>query len=444
MDAFSTDSTVRSWGRVTKATHLVARPSFRDQLPGLLNGRPADLSVLAIGLGRSYGESGLNADGALIGTAGVDRLIDFDASTGILHAEAGVSLAQVLEFAVPRGFFLPVTPGTKFVTLAGAVANDVHGKNHHRAGTFGRHVRGIGLLRSDGSRHWLTPEDASGLFAATVGGLGLTGLITDVAVALRPIKASRLDAEMIPFGHVREFFGLTRDSLADREYTVAWIDCLKGGDALGRGIFTRADHASGGPLSVEPSAGPRMPLDLPGFALNRLSIAAFNWLYFHKLRLSAGRTSMSYNGFFYPLDGIADWNRMYGGRGFYQYQSVVPPTAAEEATVEMLKQIGRAGQGSFLVVLKTFGALVSPGMLSFPIEGTTLALDFPNKGASTLALLDRLDAVVKEAGGRLYPAKDGRLPATMFRQGHRRLAEFTGHVDPAFSSSFWRRMMERE
>lgn len=444
MAAYVADDTVRSWGRVLKAGHSVATPAFRDELGRLVAGRPAGTSLLAVGLRRSYGESGLNDGGSLIDMSRLDRLIGFDPETGILHAEAGVSLAQVIDFAVPRGFFLPVTPGTKFVTLGGAVANDVHGKNHRQAGTFGRHVRGIGLLRADGTWRRLTPQDNDGLFAATVGGLGLTGIITDVELALKPIAASRLDAETVPFGHIGDFFALDRESAGGHEYTVAWIDCLKGGAALGRGIFTRANHAAEGPRIVERGAGPRLPVDLPGFALNRLSIGAFNRLYYHRLRLAAGRKPMSYNGFFYPLDGIADWNRMYGARGFYQYQSVVPRAAAEEATAEMLKQVARAGEGSFLVVLKSFGALPSPGMLSFPMEGTTLALDFPNKGASTLALLDRLDAIVDEAGGRQYPAKDGRMQASMFRRGYGRLDDFSRHVDPAFSSSFWRRMTGRQ
>ena len=243
---------------------------------------------MPVGLRRSYGESGLNADGALIDVSRLDRLISFDPETGLLHAEAGLSLAKLLEFAIPRGFFLPVTPGTKFVTLGGAVANDVHGKNHWRNGTFGRWVRHMGLLRSDGSHHRLAPGENSELFAATIGGLGLTGLITDVAVQLLRIRSSDMDTEKIAFGNIAEFFELTGDSLNRFEHTMAWVDCLAAGDRLGRGIFTRANHAETGELRAENSSGPSMPLDLPEFMLNRYSVGLFNTLYFHGGRMRGG------------------------------------------------------------------------------------------------------------------------------------------------------------
>lgn len=443
MTGYIDDSSVVSWGRVHRFPHRVARPSFSDELPQLVKARP-DLPLLGVGYGRSYGDSGLNANGALIDMTRLDRLISFDAATGLLRAEAGMSLAEIIGFALPRGYFLPVTPGTRFVSLGGAVANDVHGKNHHAFGTFGRWVRGIGLMRSDGTRLELTPDDTTGLFAATVGGLGLTGLITDVTLALRPVSSAYLDTETTAFGNLGEFFALAASKVDAGEYSVAWVDCLAKGTSLGRGLFTTAAHSADGALVArEKSKGPAFPIDLPGFALNRVSISAFNALYYGLGRLNAGRRRQTFGPFFYPLDRIGNWNRMYGRRGMYQYQSVVPPNAAQDATAAMLSAISAAGQGSFLVVLKTFGALASPGMLSFPMEGTTLALDFPNRGADTLALLDRLDAIVREAGGRLYPAKDGRLPAPLFRTGYSRLSEFAAHIDPAFSSSFWRRMEQQ-
>jgi FAD/FMN-containing dehydrogenase len=441
MNGFVADPDIVSWGRVLRGCHLVARPAFRDELDALVTtGARETNGLLPVGLRRSYGETCLNADGALIEASRLDRFISFDPATGLLHAEAGLSLAKLLEFAIPRGFFLPVTPGTKFVTLGGAVANDVHGKNHWRNGTFGRWVRHMGLLRSDGSHHRLAPGENTELFAATVGGLGLTGLITDVAVQLLRIRSSDMDTEKIAFGNIAEFFELTAESLDGFEHTVAWVDCLAAGDRLGRGILTRSNHAETGALRVENSNGPSMPADLPEFVLNRYSIRLFNTLYFYGGRMRAGRQRQSCGGFFYPLDGISNWNRMYGARGMFQYQSVVPPASASAATKEMVKQISAAGQGSFLAVLKTFGALESPGLLSFPMKGTTLALDFPNRGRATLELFDRLDAVVKEAGGRLYAAKDGRIPKKMFVNGFPALGEFARHVDPAFSSSFWRRV----
>jgi L-gulonolactone oxidase len=430
-----------SWGRSLRAPHLGFSPGWRDELAPTLRAAAAapGPGVLGVGLGRSYGDSGLNAGGAVILTGALDRLIAFDAAAGVLRAEAGASLAALLEVIVPRGFFLPVTPGTRHVTLGGAVANDVHGKNHHGAGCFGRWVRALGLLRSDGTEHVLRPGDP--LFAATVGGLGLTGLITWVEIDLLPIASAQMEVEEEVFEGLEGFFDLA-EAAEGWPYTVAWVDCLARGPALGRGLFQRARHAAEGGLAVQrPPRLLRMPLDAPGFALNRASIGAFNALHFARGRRRAGRMRREpYLGFFYPLDGIAAWNRLYGRRGFFQYQCVVPLAAARAAMRAMLEAIAAAGEGSFLAVLKTFGALPSPGMLSFPMEGATLALDFPNRGARTLALLASLDAIVRAAGGRLYPAKDGRLPAAMFRAGYPRWEEFAALTDPAFSSSFWRRV----
>lgn len=437
---FAPDPSIVSWGRTLRAETAVARPSFRDQLGELIDARPHTAhGLLACGLRRSYGDSCLNDNGALIDATGLDHFISFDRANGLLEAEAGASLADILRAVIPAGYFLPVTPGTKFVTLGGAVANDVHGKNHHVAGTIGRWVRRLELLRSDGSVQRLEPGDPSGLFAATIGGLGLTGIITKVTLELRRITGSSMEVQTRPFGNLADFFALAAESEASHDYTVAWIDCLGIGATFGRGIFTRARHAAAGDLQVAPARALAVPLDAPGFTLNRWTLSAFNELYFRV----AGRSRdavVSYDPFFYPLDAIASWNRLYGRRGFYQYQSVVPPAAAEAATAEMLRTIAKAGQGSFLAVLKTFGDVPSPGLLSFPMPGTTLALDFANSGASTLALLDKLDAIVREAGGRLYPAKDGRLPRTMFEQGYPALERFRAHVDPGFSSTFWRRM----
>jgi L-gulonolactone oxidase len=437
---------ILSWGRVLRARHAVARPRWRDELPGLVKeGADAGCKLLGIGLRRSYGDSGLNPEGAVIDMAGLDRAIAFDPGTRMLRAEAGMSLDAVLQLMVPRGFFLPVTPGTRFVTLGGAVANDVHGKNHHRTGTFGCWVRRLGLLRSDGREIELGPDDVGGLFAATVGGLGLTGLIAWVEIEVMRITSAMMEVETIPFAGLDEFFAVAAESDAAFDYTVAWVDCLASGDALGRGILSRARHAASGSLAAVPARRrSTLPIDLPGFVLNPATVKAFNALYYAITRRNAGRVTVPYGPFFYPLDAIGEWNRMYGRRGLYQYQSVVPPGAAHDATAAMLQAIAVSGEGSFLAVLKTFGDKPSPGMLSFPRPGTTLALDFPNRGASALALLDRLDAIVREAGGRLYPAKDGRISAAMFRAGYPNWSDFARHVDPGFSSHFWRRVGEGE
>jgi L-gulonolactone oxidase len=421
---------------------MVARAQAAGELPAFVaEGASHGRKVLAVGLRRSYGDSGLNPDGAIIDMTGLDRVIAFDPATRRLRAEAGISFDALLKMLVPRGFFLPVTPGTRFVTLGGAIANDVHGKNHHRAGTLGRWVRQLGLVRSDGGALTLAPGDPAGLFAATIGGLGLTGVIEWAEIEAVPIASPLVDVETIPFGSLDEFFAIAAQSDAGFDYTVAWVDCLATGGNAGRGVFSRGRHAANGAAAPEERRLRfNLPVDLPGFVLNGLTVRAFNALYHRAATRKAGRATVWYDPFFYPLDAIGGWNRMYGRRGLYQYQSAVPPATARDATAAMLRTVAASGEGSFLAVLKVFGDLTSPGMLSFPRSGTTLALDFANRGASTLALMGRLDAIVREAGGRLYPAKDGRIPAAMFRAGYPDWQDFARHVDPNFSSHFWRRV----
>ncbi|MGE0410255.1 MAG: FAD-dependent oxidoreductase [Amphiplicatus sp.] len=425
-----------SWGRVVRAEHKLVAPRHRDEAAAAFDAaRRAGGGVLAVGLGRSYGDSGLNQGGALIDMRGLDRLIAFDREAGVLRAEAGASLADIIAFAAPRGFFPSTTPGTRFVTLGGAIANDVHGKNHHRAGTFGASVRRLCLLRAEGETE-IGPD--SPLFRATIGGLGLTGVILWAEIALARIASTVLDQETIAFASLDEFFNLAAESEAGFEHTVAWIDCLA---AVGRGVFSRGNWAETGPrAAAAPRPRAAIPFDAPSVLLNRASLAAFNALYYRLGRMRAGASRIRYDRFFYPLDAIGGWNRLYGARGFYQYQSVVPPAAARAATRDMLAAIAAAGEGSFLAVLKTFGDRPSPGMLSFPMAGATLALDFANRGERTMRLLARLDEIVAAAGGRLYPAKDGRLPRAMFEQGYPQAEEFSRYVDPAMSSGFWRRM----
>ncbi|OWV88975.1 FAD-linked oxidase [Rhizobium sp. R693] len=444
MIRFSTSDEIRSWGGIIRAPHKVARPIWQDDLSEALTAaRNDDLPILATGLRRSYGDTCLNPDGVLLDMTSVDRAISFDPDRLLLRAEAGISFDTLLRVLIKRGFFLPVTPGTRFVTLGGAIANDVHGKNHHTAGTLGRWVKRIGLLRSDGRELELTPQDNTGLFSATIGGLGLTGIITSAEIEVMRIESAVMDIENVPFGNLDEFFQISRESEDVFDYTVSWIDCLARGKDLGRGLFTRGNHAPKGarlPSRTEPQLN--MPLNFPGFVLNKLSIGAFNRLYHWNGKRKAGRGTVPIHPFFYPLDAIGHWYRMYGRRGMYQYQSAVPPENERDATKAMLETISSAGEGSFLAVLKTFGVKPSPGMLSFPRPGTTLALDFPNRGASTLQLMDRLDAIVCEAGGRLYPAKDGRMTVDMFRSGYPQWQDFAKYVDPNFQSHFWRRIAQ--
>jgi FAD/FMN-containing dehydrogenase len=324
---------------------------------------------------------------------------------------------------------LPVLPGTQFVSVGGAIANDIHGKNHHRAGTFGRHVLRLELLRSDGPPRLLDPGEP--LFHATVAGLGLTGLVTWAELRLERVPGPRLRTEAIPFRDLDEFADLTGASDGRWEYTVAWIDSLA--RVPGRGVFLRGDHAEG--AARAPSRRLSVPFDLPTRALNRWTVRAFNRLY--RIAARPGTRSCHYQPFFFPLDSVRRWNRIYGRRGFFQFQCAVP----ELRTIRsLLARIAASGAGSFLTVLKTFGGLPSPGMLSFPRPGPTLALDFANRGPGTLRLLDELEREVLDAGGALYPAKDARMSPTAFARGAPRLREFLPFVDPAFSSSFWRRV----
>jgi FAD/FMN-containing dehydrogenase len=378
----------------------------------------------------------------LLDVRGLDRYIAFDPAAGVLRCEAGVLLAEILELTVPRGWFLPVTPGTKFVTVGGAIANDVHGKNHHRAGTFGRHVRRFELLRSDGARLHCSPNEHPDWYRSTIGGLGLTGVVLWAEIALKPIANPYVDVETIRFGNLDEFFRLSDESDRDFEYTVSWIDCLARGRSLGRGLFMRANHAAA--LCPERPTPPRrrfaFPLEPPVSLVNGVTLKPFNALYYHRKRKRRQRTTVHYDPFFYPLDAIDHWNRLYGPSGFLQYQCVVPALDGRASIREILNRITAARSGSFLSVLKVFGDVSSPGILSFPRPGITLALDFPNRGRKTLALLESLDQVVREAGGAVYPAKDARMSGHSFKQYFPQWEILQRYRDPQFSSSFWRRV----
>jgi FAD/FMN-containing dehydrogenase len=430
---------VSSWGNVVRGEHEVFRARSRhDAFPAIGTG-----SVLPRGNGRSYGDSCLNVGAGLLQTGGLDRFIEFDQQAGMLTCESGVLLSDILRLIVPRGWFVPVTPGTQFVTVGGAIANDVHGKNHHHAGTFSRHVSQLELLRSDGQRLVCSATQNPDWFAATVGGLGLTGVITWTTLQLRPIQGPLMDVENLRFANLDEFIALSTESDRDFEYTVAWVDCLGRGKQLGRGLLQRARHAANAPTGVQTSSRQLSVPFMPPFSLfNSASLRLFNTVNYHWPRRKHVSRPVPFESFFYPLDWILSWNRLYGPRGFYQYQCVVPGTAARDATAALLEAIARSGLGSILAVLKLFGSLESVGMLSFPREGITLALDFPNRGQPLEQLFATLDGIVESAGGRLYCAKDGRMPGRLFRSGYPRWQEFSGFIDPQFSSSLWRRVME--
>lgn len=427
---------VSSWARLRRVEHYVSRPAFLGQARAALSrsGEP----ILCYGLGRSYSDVCLNENGRLIVTELLDRFISFDKHHGIVRAEAGITLDRLIRTVVPHGWFLPVTPGTKFVTLGGAVANDVHGKNHEIAGTLGCHVRALGLARSSGEVLTLSREENIDLFAATIGGLGLTGMILWVDLQLFPIRSSLIDVETLAIRNLDSFFRSAEES-RDWPSTVAWVDCLAKGSAIGRGLFIRGSPSDIGGLVPHKPPRISIPFDAPSDLLNAWTVGWFNTIY--RNRPWALRR-IHYDPFYYPLDSIANWNRLYGARGFFQHQSVVPRANAAETIRELLELTAKYREGSFLVVLKLFGDMRSPGLLSFPMPGATLALDFPNKGVSTRRLLDRLNEVVLNAGGRLYPAKDATMSASAFRAGYPEWKKVDALRDPAMMSDFWRRVTE--
>jgi FAD/FMN-containing dehydrogenase len=425
---------ISSWGRLSVLPHEVVELTDRDHAADVISRhRPG----IAHGMGRSYGDAALNPGGILWRTRGLDRFLSFDPAGGRLVCEAGVVLRDIQRLAIPRGWSLPVVPGTQLVTVGGAIANDVHGKNHHTMGTFGEHVRRLRLVRTDGATIECGPDLQADWFAATVGGLGLTGLIVEVELQLRPSAGPWLDAETVPFTGLADFLHLSDESEADWEHAVAWIDCTSGSNV--RGLFMRARPAATGGRAWRERRR-RLPLTPPISLVNRLSLRPFNALYYNAGRRRVGMRTVHAEPFLYPLDSLHDWNRMYGPSGFFQYQSVVPRTVAEQATRDMLDAIAASGEGSFLAVLKTFGDRPPTGLLSFPRPGVTLALDFANTRAIP-ALFHRLDAIVLAAGGRLYPAKDARMPREMFEATYPALATFRTFRDPGISSAMSRRLM---
>lgn len=396
--------------------------------------------LLAFGKGRSYSDVCVNSGGTLISTKRLDRFIAFDPETGVLRCEAGVTFESILDLVVPYGWFIATTPGTQFITLGGAIANDVHGKSHHRDGSFGHQVRQLALLRSDGEEIRCDNQTNSDWLRATIGGLGLTGLIVWAEIQLTLIPGPWLQVKSHRYQNLDEFWDLNDSAAEDQRYRVAWIDCLAKGDTQGRGVFQSANHHAAPEAKPAPqSKNLTVPLTPPISLINNLSLRAFNALYYRQPVAPRGKP-VHYRPFFYPLDAIQQWNRIYGRKGFYQYQCVVPPRQSADVISALLSAIAHSGQGSFLAVLKTFGEIEARGMLSFPRAGTTLALDFPNRGADTLKLFDALDSIVKDAGGALYPAKDARMPASLFQAGFPEWEAFAAFVDPAFSSNFWRRV----
>jgi len=378
------------------------------------------------GLGRCYGDASLSNH--IISTLKFDRIIDFDLERGIFECEPGISLASILEIIVPKGWFLPVTPGTKYITIGGAVASDVHGKNHHSEGSFSAHIIEMDVITSLGK---ITCNSLinSDLFKASCGGMGLTGLISRVRFKLKKIETAFIRQVQIKAANLDEILDLF-EQYRESTYTMAWIDCLKGGDSFGRSILMSGEHALPADLpSIKPNSllikpaklKLAIPFYFPSFALNTLSIKAFNFLYYAKNFKKESNSIVSYDPFFYPLDAITGWNKMYGKKGFVQYQFVLPIENGKAGLVDILAKIRKKGMGSFLAVLKLFGKQES--LIAFPMEGYTLALDFPIK-KGLFEFLDELDKIVLDYGGRLYMTKDARMKADIFWKSYTHAAEF--------------------
>lgn len=419
------------WGKYPVITSKTFAPrseeGIRTPLGKGFNGIPR-------AFGRSYGDSSLAEEN--INTFGMGKILSFNEETGLLHCQAGFSLEDILEFAVPKGWFLPVTPGTKHVSLGGAIASDVHGKNHHVEGCFSEHVKELRLMLADGSVAPCSPSEHRELFLATCGGMGLTGVILDAKIQLKPIKSSMIQENIYKARNLDEIldFFETYESFT---YSVAWIDCLSTGKKLGRSLLMIGEHAEEGGLDVHPDPKLVVPFEMPSFLLNRLSISAFNNLYYNKVLKKVTKHVVHYEPFFYPLDGIRNWNRMYGKNGFTQYQFVVPKKTGRESMRKILERIAKSKKGSFLAVLKAFGK-GNENYLSFPMEGYTLALDFKlEKGL--FPLLDELDEIVLEYGGRVYLTKDVRMSEQVFKASYPNWKKFMEirkkfSADKAFNS----------
>nr|WP_278376679.1 FAD-binding oxidoreductase [Brucella anthropi] len=396
---------------------------------------PGDASLLPFGNGRSYGDSCHNDMGFLVPMQARKKILHFDPDTGLLTAESGVFLSEIVTHVTPHGYFLPVTPGTQFVTLGGAIANDVHGKNHHRQGTFGCHVERLELLRSDGVYYRCSDTEHIDLFRATIGGMGLTGLILRATIRLKRVGGLDVEEKVLPFANLDAYFDMAGVADHENEYAVAWVDQLSDG----RGLLMVGNHvaAPNGSISIAGRFG--VPVELPFSLLNKTSLSLFNAAYFQRKRWLKTASRVPYQSFFYPLDGVRNWNRLYGPVGLYQHQSVIPFEAARKIVPAMLEASRNAGQVSFLTVLKRFGSMKSPGLMSFPMPGYTLTMDFPNRGHTTLELLNRLDQMTVEAGGRVNPYKDQRMSAEVFAASYPRWRDFEAFRDKAFNSNFWRR-----
>lgn len=441
--------TLSGWGGMNPESCAVFRPEKRRALQDLIQCRDTS-SILARGLGRSYGDTSVNAGGGVVSTTRLNRMIAFDPETGILECEAGVSLAEIIEVFLPRGYFVPVTPGTKFVTVGGAIANDVHGKNHHCDGTFCEFVESFQLLLPTGDEITCSKDENTDIFWATAGGIGLTGFILSARVRLTPVESAYINTDYTQCEDLDHALDAMAATDGAHKYSVAWVDCLARGGSLGRSVLMQGNHATVKQLSGERASRPftlkqglpkTVPVNCPQFLLNPASVTAFNKVFYAAHPTAIGKI-VDYDRYFYPLDAIHHWNRLYGRKGFAQYQATLPHES-KQGLIKMLEKLAGSRRASFLAVLKTFGEQ-NPGLLSHPMKGYTLTLDLPNHRGLT-AFLHELDRILLEHGGRLYLAKDAVARPETIAAMYPRLEEFKAlraRLDPrgVLSSSMARRL----
>jgi len=437
------------WGRYPVAGAQVYRPEKLAELAAVVTADSTNL--IPRGCGRAYGDAAINDHNRVVDLQRLNRMLAFDPETGVLRCEAGVTIAEIIEVFLPRGFFPPVTPGTKFVTLGGSLAADVHGKSHHRDSSLARHVLSFDLMLASGEVRRCSREENADLFWATAGGMGMTGVILQTEFQLSRVESAWIDGEVVGAKNLDDVFEAFERTEKDYHYSAAWIDCTTSGASLGRSVLHLGNFAPpsavaakrrANPLVFHPRTKAAVPFDFPGFALNSWTIRGFNAVY-NAIHSTTGKHLLvDYDSFFYPLDSIHNWNRIYGKRGFVQYQCVWPPAESRAGLIETIEAIARRGGGSFLTVLKKFGP--QEGMLSFPIPGYTLALDFPVADA-LFPFLNQLDEMVLKRGGRVYLAKDARMRPETFRAMYPNLPQWQSikaSVDPnnRFSSSLARRL----
>ena len=419
---------VTGWGRFLRFEATILEPASPIEATRL---QPGLTGYIPRGNGRAYGDAAIGMT-ACLSLRKLDRFCNFDEGSGLLTVESGVLLADIITELLPRGFFPPVVPGTKFVTVGGMIAADIHGKNHHGVGSFGKHVESLMLALPDGKVVTCSPVDHPGLFEATIGGMGLTGTILQTTFRLLRVETGWIKQNTVVAPDLATALTILSQH-GEVPYSAAWIDCLAKGRALGRSLIYLGEHASKADVEAlmpgAPCTPPRrarrnkVPVDLPRFTLNRWSVAAFNELYYRKGAAAAGRTFLSdADPFFFPLDGVHDWNKIYGRRGFLQHQSVVPAEHAYDVIGEILARTGKRGNASFLAVLKKFGA-ASKGLMSFPSPGFTLALDL-SIDRGVFDFLDGIDRLVVAAGGRVYLAKDARQSRATFESSYPNLQRF--------------------